>query len=192
MLIHGYRHPSILNQSNVYYWRRPGGPDLRGPRGAQNQINWTLRHAWGVRHVSGHGSERVCPCNWYKRKKNVLDLVTRYGSRLARDTNWTLMGIDKDDLLDSRIRLSAAKKVALRVLGRTLMRALNMEDRTLLIRYLVVEKLDESGQFNLCRNFIRNFEVTIEHYNPMFSIRNPDRKFTTKPVNPYWHRSFLE
>ena len=38
---------------------------------------------------------------------------------------WERMGFDKDDLIDSRIRLSAANKGALRVLGRTPIIALN-------------------------------------------------------------------
>ena len=39
---------------------------------------------------------------------------------------WERMGFDKDDLIDSRIRLSAANKGALRVLGRTPIKALNL------------------------------------------------------------------
>ena len=39
---------------------------------------------------------------------------------------WRMMGFDKDDLIDSRIRLSAANKAALRVLGRTPVIALNL------------------------------------------------------------------
>ena len=38
---------------------------------------------------------------------------------------WKRMGFDKDDLINSRIRLSAANKGALRVLGRTPIIALN-------------------------------------------------------------------
>ena len=34
------------------------------------------------------------------------------------------MGVDKDDLIDSRVRLSAANKGALRVLGRTPIKAI--------------------------------------------------------------------
>ena len=41
------------------------------------------------------------------------------------------MKFDKDDLIDSRIRLSAANKGALRVLGRTPIIALNLGDRNL-------------------------------------------------------------
>ena len=33
------------------------------------------------------------------------------------------------------------------------------------------------------RDFIRNFDVTIDLSNAMFRIRNPDRKYVTKPVN---------
>ena len=39
---------------------------------------------------------------------------------------WEQMGFNKDDLIDSRIRLSAANKGALRVLGRTPIIALNL------------------------------------------------------------------
>ena len=48
---------------------------------------------------------------------------------------------------------------------------------------LVVENLDESDQFILGRDFIRNFDVTIDLSNAMFRIRNPDRRYAIKPVN---------
>ena len=57
---------------------------------------------------------------------------------------WERMGFDKDDLIDSRIRLSAANKGALRVLGRTPIIALNLGDCNLWMSFLVVENLDES------------------------------------------------
>ena len=93
------------------------------------------------------------------------------------------MGFDKDDLIDSRIRLSAANKGALRVLGRTPIIALNLGERNLWMSFLVVENLDESDQFILGRDFIRNFDVTIDLNNAKFRIRNPDRKYVIKPVN---------
>ena len=96
---------------------------------------------------------------------------------------WKRMGFDKDDLIDSRIRLSAVNKGALRVLGRTPIIALNLLERNLLMSFLVVENLDESYQFILGRDFIRNFDVTIVLSNAMFRIRNPDRKYVIKPVN---------
>ena len=95
---------------------------------------------------------------------------------------WKRMGFDKGDLIDSRIRLSAANKGALRLLGRTPIIALNLE-RNMWMNYLVVESLDESDQFILARNFIRNFDVTIDLNNAMFRIRNPGRKYEIKPKN---------
>ena len=93
------------------------------------------------------------------------------------------MGFDKDDLIDSRIRLSAANKGALRVLGRTPIIALNLGEHNLWMSFLVAENLDESDQFVLGRVFIRNFDVTIDLNNAMFRIWNPDRKYGIKPVN---------
>ena len=62
---------------------------------------------------------------------------------------WERMGFNKDDLIDSRIRLSAANKGALQVLGRTPIIALNLGERNLWMSFLVVENLDESDQFIL-------------------------------------------
>ena len=50
------------------------------------------------------------------------------------------------------------------------------------MNFLVVESLDESDQFILGRDFIRNFDVTIDLNNAMFTIRNPERKYVIKPV----------
>ena len=94
---------------------------------------------------------------------------------------WERMGFDKDDLINSRIRLSAANKGALRVLGRTPIIALNLGERNLWMSFLVVENLDESDQFILGRDFIGNLDVTIDLNNAMFRIRNPDRKYVIKP-----------
>ena len=49
--------------------------------------------------------------------------------------------------------------------------------------FLVFENLDESDQFILGRDFIGNFDVTIDLNNAMFRIRNPERKYVIKPVN---------
>ena len=43
---------------------------------------------------------------------------------------WERMGFDKDDLIDSRIRLSAANKGALRLIARTPITALNLGNTT--------------------------------------------------------------
>ena len=96
---------------------------------------------------------------------------------------WERMGFNKNDLIDSRIRLSAANKGALRVLSRTPIIALNLGERNLWMSFLVVENLDESDQFILGRDFIRNFNVAIDLNNAMFRIRNPARRYAIKPVN---------
>ena len=90
---------------------------------------------------------------------------------------WERMGFNKDDLIDSRIRLSAANKGALRVLGRTPIIAPSLGERNLWMSFLVVENLDEPDQFILGRDFIRIFDVTIDLNNAMFRIRNPDRRY---------------
>ena len=51
------------------------------------------------------------------------------------------------------------------------------------MNFLVVENLDEIDQFILGRDFIRNFDVTIDLSNAMCRIRNPDRMYAIKPVN---------
>ena len=40
-----------------------------------------------------------------------------------------------------------------------------------------MENLDESDQFILGRDFIRNFDVTIDLNSATFRIRNPKRKY---------------
>ena len=118
-------------------------------------------------------------------KKTQLRGLLDTGAVLSVITieTWERMGFDKDDLIHSTIRLSAAIKGALRVLGRTPIIALNLGERNLWMSFLVVENLDESDQFNLGRDFIRNFDVTIDLNNAMFRIWNPDRKYVIKPVN---------
>ena len=81
---------------------------------------------------------------------------------VMRIETWKKMGFFKDDLIDSRIRLSAANKGALQVLGRTPIIALNLGEHILWMSFLVVENLDDSDQFILGRNFIWNFDVTID------------------------------
>ena len=96
---------------------------------------------------------------------------------------WSKMAFDKDDMNESRMRLSAANKGALLVLGRTTILALSLGECNLWMSFLVVENLDESDQFISGRDFIRNFDVTIDLNNARFSIRNPERKYVIKPVN---------
>ena len=114
-------------------------------------------------------------------KKTQLRRLLDTGAVLIETRN--RMGFDKDDLIDSRIRLSAANKGAPRVPGRTPLIALNLEEIILWMSLLVVENLNESDQLILGRDFIRNFDETIDLNNAMFRIRNPEKKYVIKPVN---------
>ena len=49
--------------------------------------------------------------------------------------------------------------------------------------FLIVENLDNSDQFILGRNFVRNFEVMIDLNIGLISIMNPDRKYIKRSVN---------
>ena len=58
-----------------------------------------------------------------------------------------------------------------------------MGERDLRMSFLVKENLDESDQFILGRDFVRNFDVMIELNNGLIRIRNPDWKDVKKPIN---------
>ena len=58
-----------------------------------------------------------------------------------------------------------------------------MGGQNLWISFLVVENLDDLDQFNLGRNFVRNFDMMIDLSNRLIRIRNPDRKSVKRPVN---------
>ena len=92
---------------------------------------------------------------------------------------WRRMGFDTEDLIDSRVRLSAVNKGALRVLGRRPIIALILGEHNLWMSFLVVENLDEADQFILCGDFIRNFDLTTDLNNAMFrkEVRNETIKF---------------
>ena len=49
--------------------------------------------------------------------------------------------------------------------------------------FLVVENLNDSDQFMLRRDFVRNFDVMIDLNNGLIRIRNPDRKDVKKRIN---------
>ena len=58
-----------------------------------------------------------------------------------------------------------------------------MGGRDLWMSFLVVENLDDSNQFILGKDFVKNFDVMIDLSNGLIRIRNPDRKYVKKPVN---------
>ena len=47
----------------------------------------------------------------------------------------------------------------------------------------MVENLDGSDKIYLGKDFIRNFDITIDIKNAMFRIRYPERKYVIKPLN---------
>ena len=49
--------------------------------------------------------------------------------------------------------------------------------------FLAVENLDESDQFILGRDFVRNFDVTINLNDGLIRIKDPERKYEKKPLN---------
>ena len=49
--------------------------------------------------------------------------------------------------------------------------------------FLVVENLNDSDQFILGRDFVRNFDVMIDLNNCQIRIGNPDLKYVKKPIN---------
>ena len=49
--------------------------------------------------------------------------------------------------------------------------------------FLVVKNLNESDQFILGREFVRNFAVTIDLNDALIRIKDPERKYEKKPIN---------
>ena len=58
-----------------------------------------------------------------------------------------------------------------------------MGGRNLWMSFLIVKNMDDSDQFILGRDFVRNFDVMIDLNNGLIRIRNPDRKYIEKPIN---------
>ena len=48
--------------------------------------------------------------------------------------------------------------------------------------FLVVENLDESDQFILRRELVRNFDFTIDLNDGLIRIKDPERKYEKKPT----------
>ena len=95
----------------------------------------------------------------------------------------TDMGFKRSDFIPTNIRLAAANQGAIYVTGRTPIISLQLGGRHLWISFLVVENLDESDQFILGRDFVRNFDVTIDLNDGLIRIKDPERKYEKKPLN---------
>ena len=90
---------------------------------------------------------------------------------------------DRSDLVPANIRLAAANQGAIYVTGRTPIISLQHGVRHLWMSFLVVEILDESDQFILGRDFVRNLNVTINLNDGLIRIKDPERKYEKKPLN---------
>ena len=96
---------------------------------------------------------------------------------------WERLGFTREDLIPTNLRLAAANRGAFYVAGRTLIMVLHMGRRDLWMSFLVVESLDDTDQFILRCDFVRNFDVMIELKNGLIRIRNPDRKYVKRPIS---------
>ena len=96
---------------------------------------------------------------------------------------WKRLGFTREDLIPTNLRLAAANRGAIHVAVRTPITVLHKGGRDLWMSFLVVENLDDSDQFTLGRDFVRNFDVMIDLNNGLIRIRNPDRKYVEKPIN---------
>ena len=96
---------------------------------------------------------------------------------------WTDMGFDRSDLIPTNIRLAAANQGAIYVAGRTPIISLQLGGRHLWMSFLVLESLDESDQFILGKDFVRNFDVTIDLNDGLIKIKDPERNYEKKPLN---------
>ena len=95
----------------------------------------------------------------------------------------TDMGFERSDLKPTNIRLAAANQGAIYVTGQTPIISLQLGGRHLWMSFLVVENLDESDQFILGRDFVCNFEVTIDLNDGLIRIKDPQRKSENKHLN---------
>ena len=95
---------------------------------------------------------------------------------------WTDMGFDRSDLIPTNIRLAAANQGAISVTGLTPIISLQLVGRHLWMSFLVVENLDKSDQFILGRDFVRNFDVTIDLDDGLIRIKDPERKYGRNPL----------
>ena len=98
-------------------------------------------------------------------------------------STWTDVGFERSDLIATNIRLVAANQVAIDATGRSPIISLQLGGRHLWMSFLVVEILDESDQFILGRDFVRNFDVAIDLNDGLIRIKDPERKYGKKPLN---------
>ena len=90
---------------------------------------------------------------------------------------WEKMSFTREDLIPANLRLAAANRGPIYGARRTPITILHMGGRDLWMSFLVVDNLDDSDQFVLGRDFVRNFDVMIDLNNGLTRIGSPDRKY---------------
>ena len=94
-----------------------------------------------------------------------------------------VLDVQGRQLLPTNIRLAAANQGAIYVTGRNPIISLQLGGRHLWMSFLVVENLDKSDQFILGRDFVSNFDVTIDLNDGLIRIKDPERKYEKKRLN---------
>ena len=92
-------------------------------------------------------------------------------------STWTSKCFDRSDLVPTNIRLAAAHQGAIYVAGRNPIVELKLGGRHLWMSLLVFENMDESEQFILGRDFVRNFDVKIDLNDGLIQIKDPERNY---------------
>ena len=113
--------------------------------------------------------------------KGLLD--TGEVVRVMPIKTWERMGFTREDLIPTNLRLAAANRGVVYLAGKTPITVLHMGGRDLWMTFLMVENLDDSDQFILGLDFVRNFDVMIDWNNGLIRIGNTDRKNVKRPIN---------
>ena len=94
----------------------------------------------------------------------------------------TDMGFDRSNLNPTNIRLAPDNQGAKNMTDRTPIISLQLGGRPLWMSFLVVDNLDESDQFILGRDFVRNFDVTIDLNGGLKKSKDPEKKYEKKAI----------
>ena len=93
---------------------------------------------------------------------------------------WERKGFTREHFIPTNLRLAAANRGAIYKAGRTAITVFHMVGCHHWLNFLVVENLDDSDQFILGRDNIRNFDVMIE-----LNVKRPiDRIITDENMVP--------
>ena len=93
------------------------------------------------------------------------------------------MVFTREDPIPTNLRLAAANREAIYVAGRAAITIRHIGGCDHWMSFLVVENLDDSDQFILGRDLVRNFDVMIDLNNGLIRIRNLDRKYVKRPIS---------